>query len=217
MSAIAPPPVGPDWKVWARQLSAFLSRSLVRLQFKTQNDTAAEDGVMLWDGVSGYPVVSKNGVWRQIVLEDGHYNCGIAADQAAASANTAYALTYTAGTASGIANGSPASRIVFDEGGEYMVSFSAQISSSSSSTVDFWFWPRVNGANVAGSTMKNALHNNGAVLVVSRSAIFNFTAGDYLEVMWAVSNTSGFLNASAATAFAPAAPASTIAITRLHG
>lgn len=217
MSAIAPPPVGPDWKVWARQLSAFLSRSLVRLQFKTQNDTAAEDGVMLWDGVSGYPVVSKNGVWRQIVLEDGHYNGGIAADQAAASANTAYALTYTAGTASGIANGSPASRIVFDEGGEYMVSFSAQISSSSSSTVDFWFWPRVNGANVAGSTMKNALHNNGAVLVVSRSAIFNFTAGDYLEVMWAVSNTSGFLNASAATAFAPAAPASTIAITRLHG
>ena len=217
MSAIAPPPVGPDWKVWARQLSAFLSRSLVRLQFKTQNDTAAEDGVMLWDGVSGYPVVSKNGVWRQIVLEDGHYNGGIAADQAAASANTAYALTYTAGTASGIANGSPASRIVFDEGGEYMVSFSAQISSSSSSTVDFWFWPRVNGANVAGSTMKNALHNNGAVLVVSRSAIFNFTAGDYLEAMWAVSNTSGFLNASAATAFAPAAPASTIAITRLHG
>jgi hypothetical protein len=217
MSAIAPPPVGPDWKVWARQLSAFLSRSLVRLQFKTQNDTAAEDGVMLWDGVSGYPVVSKSGVWRQIVLEDGHYNGGIAADQAAASANTAYALTYAAGTASGIANGSPASRIVFDEGGEYMVSFSAQISSSSSSTVDFWFWPRVNGSNVAGSTMKNALHNNGAVLVVSRSAIFNFTAGDYLEVMWAVSNTSGFLNASAATAFAPAAPASTIAITRLHG
>jgi hypothetical protein len=217
MSAVAPPPVGPDWKVWARQLSAFLSRSLVRLQFKTQNDTAAEDGVMLWDGVSGYPVVSKNGVWRQIVLEDGHYNGGIAANQSAASANTAYALTYTAGTASGITNGSPSSRIVFDEGGEYMVSFSAQISSSSGSTVDFWFWPRVNGANVAGSTMKNALHNSGAVLVVSRSAVFNFNAGDYLEAMWAVSNTSGFLNASAATAFAPAAPASTIAITRLHG
>lgn len=217
MSAIAPPPVGPDWKVWARQLSAFLSRSLVRLQFKTQGDTAAEDGVMLWDGGSGYPVVSKGGVWRQIVIEDGNYSGGIAADKVAASANTAYALTYTVGTASGIANGSPASRIVFEEGGEYMVSFSAQISSSSASTVDFWFWPRVNGADISGSTMKNALHNNGAVLVVSRSAIFNFTAGDYLEVMWAVSNTSGFLSASAATAFAPAAPASTIAITRLHG
>ena len=217
MSAIAPPPVGPDWKVWARQLSAFLSRSLVRLQFKTQGDTAAEDGVMLWDGVSGYPVVSKNGVWRQIVLEDGNYSGGITANQFSANANTANALVYTAVAASGIANGSPASRIVFEEGGEYMVSFSAQISSAIGSTVDFWFWPRVNGVNVVGSTMKNALHVNGAVLVVSRSAIFNFTAGDYLEVMWAVSNIDGFLNASAATAFAPAAPASTIAITRLHG
>jgi hypothetical protein len=55
------------------------------------------------------------------------------------------------------------------------------------------------------------------VLVVSRSAIFDVSAGDYLEAMWAVDSTSGFLDATAATAFAPAAPASTIAITRLHG
>jgi hypothetical protein len=52
---------------------------------------------------------------------------------------------------------------------------------------------------------------------VSRSAIFDVSANDYLEAMWAVDSTSGFLDATAATAFAPAAPASTIAITRLHG
>ena len=65
--------------------------------------------------------------------------------------------------------------------------------------------------------MKNALHQNDAVLVVSRSAIFDVSAGDYLEAMWAVDGTNGFLDATTATAFAPAAPASTIAITRLHG
>jgi hypothetical protein len=65
--------------------------------------------------------------------------------------------------------------------------------------------------------MKNALHQNGSVLVVSRSAIFELNAGDYLEAMWAVDSTNGFLDATVATAFAPAAPASTIAITRLHG
>ncbi|WP_395007040.1 hypothetical protein, partial [Cypionkella sp.] len=65
--------------------------------------------------------------------------------------------------------------------------------------------------------MVNTLKNNGARLVVSRTAIFNFSAGDYIEVMWAVSDTNGFLDATAATAFAPAAPASTLAITRLHG
>jgi hypothetical protein len=190
---------------------------LDQLGFKETYSSASENGVMLWDNALGYPVVSKNGEWRQIVLEDGQYAGGVTTDQTAASTNTAYALTYTSSIAEGITNGTPASRIVFEESGEYMISFSAQISSTSSSTVNFWFWPRVNGVDVAGSTMKNALHQNGATLVVSRSVIFNFAAGDYLEAMWAVDSTSGFLDATAATAFAPAAPASTIAITRLHG
>ena len=211
------PPIGPDLRQWGRQLSLYLQQNLAKLGFKTATDNPSENGVILWDEVNGYPVVSKNGEFRQIVLEDGHYTGGITTDQTAASTDTAYALTYTSSSAEGITNGTPASRIVFEEAGEYMISFSAQISSTSSSTVNFWFWPRVNGVDVAGSTMKNALHQNGATLVVSRSVIFNFAAGDYLEAMWAVDSTSGFLDATAATAFAPAAPASTIAITRLHG
>jgi len=211
------PPIGPDFLQWGRQLSLYLQQNLAKLGFKTATDNPSENGVILWDEVNGYPVVSKNGEFRQIVLEDGQYAGGVTTDQTAASANTAYTLTYTSSTADGITNGTPASRLVFAEAGQYMVSFSAQIASTSSSTVNFWFWPRVNGADVAGSTMKNALHQNGSVLVVSRSAIFEFSAGDYLEAMWAVDSTSGFLDATAATAFAPAAPASTIAITRLHG
>jgi hypothetical protein len=211
------PPIGPDFLQWGRQLSLYLQQNLAKLGFKTATDNPSENGVILWDDVNGYPVVSKNGEFRQIVLEDGQYAGGITSDQIAASINTAYALTYTSSAADGITNGTPASRLVFEEAGQYMISFSAQISSTSSSTVNFWFWPRVNGVDVAGSTMKNALHQNGATLVVSRSVIFNFAAGDYLEAMWAVDSTSGFLDATAATAFAPAAPASTIAITRLHG
>ena len=217
MTSIAPPPQGTDWRVWARQLSAYLSRAIPTLQFKTGNETAATNGVLLWDNVNGYPVVSKNGEFRQIVLSDGKYAGHVLTDQTAASTNTAYALTYTAQTADGITNGTPASRMVFEEAGQYMVSFSAQISSSSASTVSFWFWPRINGADIAGASMKNALHQNNATLVVSRTSIFDAAAGDYLEAMWAVDSISGTLDASAATAFAPAAPASTILITRLHG
>jgi len=214
---IIPQPVGEDWKAWGGRLVRYMLRERPRLQFKTADSNPSENGIILWDEVNGYPVVSKNGEWVQVVLEDGNYSGGITSNQTAAAADTAYALTYTASVSNGITNGTPASRLVFAEGGEYMVSFSAQIASTSASTVNFWFWPRVNGSDVAGSTMKNALHQNGAVLVVSRSAIFNFNAGDYLEAMWAVDSTSGYLDASAATAFAPAAPASTIAITRLHG
>ena len=211
------PPITMDLSQWAENLRRYLGRALDQLGFKETYSSASENGVLLWDNVNGYPVVSKNGEWVQVVLEDGKYSGAVTTDQTAVAINTAYALTYTSSIADGIANGTPASRIVFDEAGQYMISFSAQIASTSSSTVNFWFWPRVNGSDVAGSTMKNALHQNGSVLVVSRSAIFEISAGDYLEAMWAVDNTNGFLDATAATAFAPAAPASTIAITRLHG
>ena len=211
------PPITLDIKQWAENMRRYLGRALDQLGFKETYSSASENGVMLWDNALGYPVVSKNGEWVQVVLEDGKYSGAVTTDQTAVAINTAYALTYTSSTSDGIANGTPASRIVFDEAGQYMISFSAQIASTSSSTVNFWFWPRVNGSDVTGSTMKNALHQNGSVLVVSRSAIFEINAGDYLEDMWAVDSTTGFLDATAATAFAPAAPASTIAITRLHG
>lgn len=211
------PPLGPDLRQWGRQLSSYLQRNLAKLGQKTADDNPSEDGVLLWDRENKYPVVSKDGEFVQIVLEDGQYAGAVTTDQTAASTNTAYALTYTASIAEGVTNGTPASRIVFAEAGQYMISFSAQIASTSGSTVNFWFWPRINGVDVTGSTMKNALHQNGSVLVVSRSAIFDLNANDYLEAMWAVDRTSGFLDATTATAFAPAAPASTIAITRLHG
>jgi hypothetical protein len=211
------PPFTENTKAWAENLRRYLARALNQLDAKDASSAASEDGIILWDRENKYPVVSKDGAFVQIVLEDGQYAGAVTTDQTAASANTAYALTYTSSIAEGVTNGTPASRIVFAEAGQYMISFSAQIASTSGSTVNFWFWPRINGTDVTGSTMKNALHQNNSVLVVSRSAIFDVNAGDYLEAMWAVDSTSGFLDATTATAFAPAAPASTIAITRLHG
>lgn len=217
MTAPALPPVGPDLRAWANSLTRALLRGLVRLNFLGQSDIPSENGIILWDDTNGYPVVSKGGEFRQIVLEDGHYQGGITSNLTAASTNTAYPLTYTAQLQDGIVNGTPASRLVVSEAGYYQISFSAQISSTSSSTVKFYFWPRVNGVNVDGSTMINTLHQNGSSIVTSRTAAFELQEGDYIEAMWAVDSTQGFLEAAAATAFAPAAPASTISIVRLHG
>ena len=71
------PPIGPDLRQWGRQLSLYLQQNLAKLGFKTATDNPSENGVILWDEVNGYPVVSKNGEFRQIVLEDGHYTGGI--------------------------------------------------------------------------------------------------------------------------------------------
>ena len=212
------PPITVNINQWAEYMRRYLGRALDQLGFKETYSSASENGVMLWDNVNGYPVVSKNGEWRQVVLEDGHGDFYIAADVTAASANTAYKLTYTAEASNdGITLGTPASRIVFEEAGEYVISFSAQISSTSSSTVHFYFWPSVNGTDINNSAMTTALHQNNATLVTSRTQIFTVAANDYLEVNWMTDSTSGFLNATAAASPVPNIPASTLSITRLHG
>ena len=212
------PPIGPDLRQWGRQLTIYLQQNLAKLGFKTSTDNPSENGVILWDNVNGYPVVSKNGEFRQIVLEDGHADFMKTADVVPVAANTAYKLTYDAPTGNdGITQGTPASRIVFEEAGEYVVSFSAQISSTSASTVHFYFWPSINGTDVANSAMTTALHQNNATLVTSRTQIFTVTAGQYLEVNYMIDSTSGFLNYTAASSPVPAIPASTLSITRLHG
>ena len=161
--------------------------------------------------------MSLGGQWRQIVVADGYAFLGQDADITAAAVDTAYAITYDApAMSSGITQGTPASRITFAEGGVYLLAFSAQVASTSSSTVTFRFWPRINGTDVTGSTIVTNLHQNNATNVVSRTAIFNMNAGDYLEVMWSSSSTSGYLHATAATAYAPSAPATSLSITRIR-
>jgi len=219
MSFYGAPPVGPDFKVWAEKFSAWLMRTRSFLTHRRDYDSAAEDGVILWDRENKYPVVSKDGAFVQIVLEDGHASFYRTTDLTAAAINTAYAITYDAPTGNvGIdRDATDNSKIVFSEAGEYLLMFSAQISSTSSSTVRFYFWPRLNGTDAPNNTIIYSLHQNDATVVVSRSAKFDVAAGDELQVMWAVDGTSGFLDASAATSFSPAAPATTLHITRMHG
>lgn len=222
---IVPVPTSQTLVRWATDVHNYLRNTAsgavepetVLMQHQIGGEKATVDGLLMWDATNGYPVVSKSGQWREVVLADGQYMGGVNVDQTATFANTAYKLTYTPMVSSSIANDPTyPERLVFTEAGEYLINFSAQISAGSATDVDFYFWPRVNGVDAAGSTMVNTLKNNGARLVVSRSAIFDFAAGDYLEAMWAVSNTNGFLDATAATAFCPAAPASTISITRVR-
>jgi hypothetical protein len=212
-----PPVIGGEWKVWAEDLRRYLGKALSQLAAKEANSSATEDGIILWDRANGYPVVSKGNEWRQIVLADGYAIFSQDTDITAASANTAYKIALDNIASAGITlTGSPATEITFVEGGLYEIAFTAQITSSSASAVNFRFWPRVNGSDIAGSTIVASLHNNGATITVSRTAIFSFAAGAVLNVMWATDSTNGSLKAHTATAYAPAAPSVTLAITRVQ-
>lgn len=213
----APPPVSADLHLWAQKVVAYLRQSAARLQFKASGTSAVSDGSILWDAENGYPVVSKGNVWRQVVLADGYAILSQDVDINAAAANTAYKIALDLITANGITlTGSPLTEITFAEGGFYLLAFTAQCNSTSSSAVEFRFWPRINGTDVSGSTIVASLHSNGATMVASRSAIFSVAAGDVLSVMWAVDSTAGHLEAHPATAYAPSAPSVTLAITRVR-
>lgn len=213
-----PPVIGERWQIWAEDLRRYLGRVQSQLSAREATSSANEDGVILWDRTNGYPVVSKGGVFRQILLADGYAILGQDADITAAAINTAYKIALDNISSQGITlTGSPLTEITFVEGGLYSLSFTAQIASTSASQVDFRFWPRINTVDVTGSTIVASLHNNGATTVVSRTAIFSVNAGDVLNVMWAVSSTSGTLKAHASTAFAPASPSVTLNITRVQG
>jgi hypothetical protein len=211
------PPVGDNVSLWANDLRRWLARSWDNLTFRDAAAPASQDGIFLWDAGGGYPVVAKGGEWRQVVLADGFAVFGQDVNVTAAAADTAYKIALDNVATDGITlTGSPLTEITFEEGGLYSLSFSAQISSTSGSTVYFRFWPRINGVDGTGSTILASLHNNGATTTVSRTAIFSINAGDVLSVMWATSSTNGFLQAHSATAYAPASPSVTLAITRIR-
>tara|TARA_R110002167_G_scaffold65917_4_gene186630 strand:+ start:307 stop:963 length:657 start_codon:yes stop_codon:yes gene_type:complete len=215
---IPPSPLG-QWNTWAERLNAFLQRTRGVLRFLTSNDSAAEDGVMMWDREKGHMVLSVSGAFQPIPYGENSYGSFVDfTDQTASGADTATAITFNTSAYSHNVSidGADASKIVFARAGVYKLNFSAEITSTSGSTVTFYFWPRINGTNVANSTMVTTLHNNGQKKIVSRSGVFDVNAGDYLQSMFAVDSTNGSLSTTAATAFSPASPSVTLSVAELY-
>jgi hypothetical protein len=136
------------------------------------------------------------------------------ADQVQASINTATPLVWsTTAITAGVSTTN--NKIYFPQAGTYHIDFSAQVYSDSSSAKKVWFWPRINGVDISGSTMLFTVSNNNHSNTVARSSVFQFQAGDYLEAMWAVDNVDAWLEAEAATAFAPGAPSAVLSVCRI--
>lgn len=213
----APRPYGGDWVVWGNRLVQYLGTVRDKLTYRRGEQKAPEDGILLWDNETKEPVVSIDGVYKPLVIQDGSGMGYSNSDITAAAINTAYAITLDGiANADGVSLGTPASRVVFVDGGTFLLSFSVQITSSNASLKNLWFWPRINGTDVEGSTIKVSVVDNGATIVMSRSALFDIAAGDYLEIMWATSDTAVTLESAPATAFAPATPSVILGVTRIH-
>ena len=210
-----PPAAGrTEYRRWAERLNDFLVRTKSKLAFYVAGDSADEDGVLLWDR-TGYPVISKDNQWRQIVLADGYGEIACTTSQVAAAANTAYQIPFNSSTTNGgiSVNASDNTRIDFVEAGVYSITGHIQIKSSSAASKTVYYWLSVNGSNVDHSE-RLTVHNNNSFALLAVTDQISLNAGDYIQFNYAVDDVALWLDASAATAFAPASEAARISITR---
>jgi len=213
---MTPKPFGQDFKVWGNRLAQYLDSIRSILVYRRGETKAPDDGILLWDNDANEPVVSIGGVYKPLVIQDGSGMAYSNTNITAAAINTAYDISWD-----GISNADGISlendtEIHFTEGGLYTLAFSVQITANNSSLKDMWFWPAINGTDVAGSTIKISIDTNGGTLVMSRTALFSVSAGDYIEARWATSDTAVTLEAHAAESFCPATPSVTLSVARIH-
>ena len=95
----APEPYGDDWKTWGRRLMQHLGQTRIPLVQQTGGESAADDGHLMWDRESSYPVVSKSGEWQEVVLAESRPS-GIAQLDFGASSKTATVVVSNIGTIS---------------------------------------------------------------------------------------------------------------------
>lgn len=128
--------------------------------------------------------------------------------QVAALPNTAYPITYnTTDLSSGVFLRSPStSEIAVDTEGVYNLQFSVQLDKTSGGTANFWIWPRINGVDVPSSASQVQIQGNNAEIFTAANFFFDLKAGDYIQLMWAVSDVSVQLQYFAATGLHPAIP-----------
>ena len=134
--------------------------------------------------------------------------------QTAAAINTAYAMTFnTVDLSVGVTRGTPTSRIYVDTLNVYNVQFSAQVDKTSGGVGLVWIWLRKNGVNVPDSAGQIRIQGNNAEILAAWNYIIELNAGDYIELMWEVDDTSVILLADAASAVHPSVPSIILTVT----
>lgn len=127
--------------------------------------------------------------------------------QVAAVINTATAITYnTTDLSYGVYVGSPSSRVYVDTDGIYNFQTSIQLDSTVATAENFYLWFRLNGVDVTNSASQLRVQGNNAEVFVSLNYFFDLKDGDYVELMFSVSNLGVQLLASGAVAPHPGIP-----------
>jgi len=132
--------------------------------------------------------------------------------QTAASANTAYPIRLE-NTDTDITNGftvnsgtNGVSRITANADGAYNLAFSAQINKTTGGEASIDIWIRIDGVNVANSNTRVTIKANANYMVAAWNFFVKLNEGQYVELMWATTDTNARFLYEAAGSPHPATP-----------
>ena len=116
-------------------------------------------------------------------------------DQTAAAVDTAYALTYDVSDFLDGITLSSGSRLTVPSDGIYNVAFSIQFKNDSNSIEDIDIWLRKNGADIPNTNSRFSIParkgaGNPSHLIAVTPVMVQLAAGDYIQIMWHVTNTT---------------------------
>jgi hypothetical protein len=104
-------------------------------------------------------------------------------------------------------------RITVAADGIYNFQFSAQLDKTSATAKDVWIWARINDVDVSDSATKITLSGSNAATVAAWNFVYQLSANDYFELMWATDDVDCYMPSEPASAFVPSIPAIIMTVT----
>jgi hypothetical protein len=104
-------------------------------------------------------------------------------------------------------------RLTVAADGVYNFQFSAQLDKTSSSKKDVWIWARINSVDVPDSATKVTLAGSSAATVAAWNFVYQLSANDYFELMWATDDVDCYMPSEPASSFVPSIPAIIMTVT----
>jgi hypothetical protein len=147
------------------------------------------------------------------------------ADQTAAAIDQAYAVTYSQSDFVDGVTLSSGSRLTVPSAGVYVVSFSLQFKNTINDVQDIDIWLRKNGTDVPDTNSRFSIParkstGNPSHLIATTPIMVSLAAGDYVQVMWHVTNVGVSIEHFPAVTFSagvtPAHPATPSAIVQVQ-
>ena len=87
----APQPYGDDWQTWARRLMTYLGQTRSAIVQQVGDETAKEDGYLMFNRSTVKPVVSQSGAFKEVVVKQ-----SVPASSVGASGDTSGLISWDA-------------------------------------------------------------------------------------------------------------------------